>query len=549
MISGLAVAADRGHALCALGRGDEAAAAAERLVDAHRFYEPAWGLLMCSLYHSGRQRDALAAYTRARDVFVSELGLDPPPALAELQRRILDRTLAPPAAAPALVTTPDEPSGSDAPPRLPELPSSLIGRDTEIERVEQLLGSGTRLVTLVGLGGIGKTTVALAVGHRLAAAGTAVAFVDLAGITRAASAMPRLCEAASVRPGADAAADLAQSDPEIVLIADNVEQVDDFATAVAHVVARSRRLTLLVTSRTASRVRAEHLVTIGPLPTTSPSGAASAGQLFVARARQLRGDLELSGRETAVVEICELAGGIPLAIEIAVRRLGHQGPAALLDRLRRQRALLLDGTAAVDVPDRQQSLRTVLDATTALLSPGALGVAAAAVRRQRAGHDQHARGHEVEALGAAELVAVDAPTRTIPDDPILQEALRVGARLQRERRQEAVPESDVRNPWTVEPDQQHQVVPLRAPAARGASDRARQVADVEAERLQHPAEQTVHLEHHPPRRSSTSLVNVASGSRVIRRPRWMSRFSYGIASRWARCSARNVPRVASRGPR
>ena len=83
----------------------------------------------------------------------------------------------------------------------------------------------------------------------------------------------------------------------------------------------------------------------------------------------------MSGSEAAVVEICEIAGGIPLAIEIAVRRLGHLSPDSLLARLRRQRALLLDGTAAVDVPDRQRSLRTVLDATVSLLSPSAVAVA------------------------------------------------------------------------------------------------------------------------------------------------------------------------------
>jgi predicted ATPase len=385
---------------------------------------------MTSLYHSGRQRDALAAFTRARTVFVEELGLDPPPALTELQRQILDRTLEQPAAQAPPVSAQDDPPDVDEV-RLPDLPSSLIGRDGEIERIEQLLDSGTRLVTVVGLGGIGKTTVALAVGHRLAGAGRAVAFVDLAATTRAATALQRMCEAASIQAGADAAADLAHADPELVLIADNVEQVDDIAVAVARLIASTHRLTMLVTSRTALHVRAEHVVTIAPLPTSSSSGAASAGQLFAARARQLRDELEVSGTDAAVVEICELAGGIPLAIEIAARRLGRLSPDSLLDRLRRQRALLLDGSAAIDVPDRQQSLRTVLDATAALLSPGAVALArrlcvvngpitVGTLERIYADHQDHLFDHLDELIDANLVNGPDSDDRVRMPVPVAE---------------------------------------------------------------------------------------------------------------------------------
>lgn len=367
LTSGLSVATDRGAALCSLGRFDEAAAAAEQLVQSHPFYESAWDLLMRALYYSGRQHDALLAFSRARSTFGEQLGLDPPATLAELDRQIFDRSLEPFTPRPAAQI--DELPGGTAP-RLPEPPSGMIGRTAEIERTIESVGEGARLLTFVGLGGIGKTTTALAVGQRLASSGQVVAFADLAAVVESTTAMERMCEAASVQTGADASASLAEADPDLVLIADNVEQVADFPSAVARLLSTTSRLKLIVTSRVALRIRAEHVVPIRPLETSSSSGASDAGLLFVERARQLRDDLTLAGDEDVILEICELAGGIPLAIEVAARRLGHLTPLTLLDRLRRQSVALLDEGGAVDLPDRQHSLRTVLDATSTLLTDG-----------------------------------------------------------------------------------------------------------------------------------------------------------------------------------
>jgi len=372
--SGLSVATDRGAALCALGRSDEAAAAAEQLVETHPFFEPAWELLMRALFYAGRQHDALMAFSRARSTFVEELGLDPPLTLAALERQILDRSLEPIATrADTGATSVETPEPAAA--RLPEPPSGMIGRTTEIDRIVELLGDDARLITLVGLGGIGKTTTALAVGQRLLAAGRAVVFADLAAAVEATGAMERMCEAASVGAGPDAAMSLAEADPDLVLIADNGEQIADFAGAVAALLSATSRLKLIVTSRVALRIRAEHVMPIRPLETSSDAGAADAGLLFVDRARRFRADIDLSGHEAAIEEICELAGGIPLAIEVAAGRLGHLTPVALLDRLRRQSVALLDGHGAVDLPDRQHSLRTVLDATSTLLTDGGAALA------------------------------------------------------------------------------------------------------------------------------------------------------------------------------
>ncbi len=365
--AGLGVAADRGAALCAVGRSADAAALAEQLVESHPFHEPAWELLMQALYYSGRQHDALLAFGRARSTFVEELGLDPPATLVELERQILDRSLEPVATRPQ-VAAPSAELASAAAPRLPQPARGIVGRSAEIERVLELASKGTRLITLTGLGGIGKTTAALAAGHRLASSGRAVVFADLAAAGTATTAMERMCEAASVGAGADAAASLAQADPDLVLIADNGEQIADFPRAMSALVIGSTRLTLIVTSRVALRIRAEHVVPLRPLETSAATGPSDAGLLFIERASRLRDDLDLTGDEAAISQICALTGGIPLAIEVAARRLGHLTPATLLERLRRQSAALLDAKGAADLPDRQHSLRTVLDATSTLLS-------------------------------------------------------------------------------------------------------------------------------------------------------------------------------------
>jgi DNA-binding SARP family transcriptional activator/predicted ATPase len=371
LATGLAVAVDRGVALCSLGRAEEATAAAEALLAEHQFHEPAWELLMRSLYHSGRQHDALLAFGRARRTFVEELGLDPPTALVELERQILDRTV-PALAAPAGEATA---SATPTPVRLPAAPGLVLGRTEVIEQVQQLLTAGARVVTLVGLGGVGKTTVALATGHRLADAGQAVVFVDLADVNDPSHALERMCGNAGMAPGAAPATTLAEADPDVLFILDNAEQVTDVGMTVAQLLAGTTRLRLLVTSRVPLRIRAESLLPIRPFDTSIDGGVSQAGQLFSDRAGRVRRDLHLIGDEEEVMEICRLAGGIPLAIEIAAGRLGHLTLQALADRLRGQPTALLDTRGAADLPDRQQSLRVVLDATTSLLSPGATSMA------------------------------------------------------------------------------------------------------------------------------------------------------------------------------
>ena len=329
---------------------------------------------MRALFYAGRQHDALIAFSRARyDVRGGARPRspgEPRRARAPDPRSIVGAGHS--TRRPRDSERFDSARDLDASARTAQRNDRTHRRDRSHRAV---VGTAARLVTLVGLGGIGKTTTALAVGHRLLATGQAVAFADLAAAVESDGGDRAAVRGGVDQTGTDAATSLAEADPELVLIADNGEQIADFPSAIATLLSTTSRLKLIVTSRVALRIRAEHVMPIRPLETSSDAGAGDAGLLFVDRARRLRADIDLAGDDDAIVEICELAGGIPLAIEVAAGRLGHLTPLALLDRLRRQSVALLDAHGAVDLPDRQQSLRTVLDATSTLLTDGGAALA------------------------------------------------------------------------------------------------------------------------------------------------------------------------------
>jgi hypothetical protein len=133
---------------------------------------------MVALYRSGRQADALDAYRAARRTLVDELGIEPGPALQELERAVLDQSLElHPATAESAPERP--PEGEPTPTSLPPELTSLIGREPEAERVAELTVKH-RLTTLVGPGGVGKTRVAQRIGRDLAGSFEhGVWFVDL----------------------------------------------------------------------------------------------------------------------------------------------------------------------------------------------------------------------------------------------------------------------------------------------------------------------------------------------------------------------------------
>lgn len=140
----------------AAGRHAEVIAELEALVAQEPLRERLHARLMLALYRSGRQADALEAYRHAREVLVEQLGIEPGPELHDVQQAILDQD----PALDAPVMAGERPTER---PSLPDPPTALIGRASELEDIAgQLCDRGTRLLTLLGPGGVGKTRLALA---------------------------------------------------------------------------------------------------------------------------------------------------------------------------------------------------------------------------------------------------------------------------------------------------------------------------------------------------------------------------------------------------
>ena len=276
---------------------------------------------------------------------------------------------------------PTSPPISRGPRPLPAGVTSLVGRAAAIDEVAGLVvQSGVRLITLTGPGGVGKTRLAVAVGQRLNdhfSAGTA--FVPLAAVTDATLVLDAIGRAV----GADLSGTgsplqaLAErlGDGTWLLILDNLEQVLQAVPDVGDLLAICPDVVILATSRTTLGLQAEREYPVSPLPlpptssatTPVPELAASpAVELFVDRARAVRYDFALNAGNAAVVAaICRRLEGLPLAIELAAARIRLLDPAALLDRLTASFDAL--GTASVDVPERQRTLRTTVAWSVGLL--------------------------------------------------------------------------------------------------------------------------------------------------------------------------------------
>ncbi|MDE3086834.1 MAG: DUF4062 domain-containing protein [Acidobacteriota bacterium] len=263
---------------------------------------------------------------------------------------------------------------------LPVGATSLVGRDSDVRDVAELLDqAGTRLVTLTGPGGVGKTRLAMAVAERLADRyGEDMAFVALAPVSDPALVLEAIARSVGADlGGAEAPLEvLAEGfgDDRVLLILDNFEHVVGAATDVGELLSRCPGIVVLATSRTALDLAAEREYPVSPLPVPGDAGTSGcddvagspAAALFVDRARSVRPGFALSpDNAAAVAEICRRLEGLPLAIELAAARTRLLDPQDLLERL----AASLDalGAGAVDLPERQRTLRATVGWSVGLL--------------------------------------------------------------------------------------------------------------------------------------------------------------------------------------
>jgi predicted ATPase/transcriptional regulator with XRE-family HTH domain len=299
-------------------------------------------------------------------------------ALTELASGRAGAAAGPRAASPSA----DSPAPAGAPSTdLPAALTSFIGRERELAATALLLAGGTRLLTLTGPGGSGKTRLALAAAERVRDGyPDGIAFVDLSPVTDPGLVATAIARALGVRESGSHSVPTLLGEflrtRRMLLLLDNFEQVVEGAPLVSELLQGCPALTVLVTSRVVLRVAGEREYAVPPLPVPDPASlpepaalvASPAVALFVQRACAVRPDFALTDdNAAAVASICVRLDGLPLALELAAARVRTLSPQALLARLDHRLALLTGG--ARDLPARQQTLRDTITWSYDLLDP------------------------------------------------------------------------------------------------------------------------------------------------------------------------------------
>jgi predicted ATPase/DNA-binding SARP family transcriptional activator len=365
------------------GNLDQAVAALQLLVAAEPLDEHAHTALMRLFAETGRQHHALEQYDQLLTLLARELGAEPQPATRELMAAIREGRIAELAPPPAAV-----PPTAERPQGLPAPVDELIGRERERAELARLLGT-TRLVTLTGPGGVGKTRLALAVAHDVAAGfPNGAHLTELASIDDPELVLPAIARAVGARevagqPLLDTVIDRLRQQ-RVLLVIDNMEHVASAAPVVAKLLAGCPDLEALITSRGRLKLQGEQEYPLqplalpdAPLALDSQSNSAMTGRaledvpavaLFTRRARAALPAFVLSGgNAAAVAEICRRLDGLPLAIELAAARVRLLPPPELLARLDHPLAVLTGDPR--DAPDRHRTLRATIAWSHDLLTP------------------------------------------------------------------------------------------------------------------------------------------------------------------------------------
>jgi predicted ATPase/DNA-binding SARP family transcriptional activator len=371
---------ERFAALVALGRGAEAVGDLEALVAREPLRERPRLLLMEALSASGRQAEALRVYDAYRLTLADELGVAPSPEIRARHAQLL-------ALDEIDTQVPSAPSAHDRSNEPIALPSraisTLFGREDELASLADRLAE-SRLVSLIGPGGVGKTRLAVEVAHRVAGRfDDGVVFCDLTTVPAAASneaiaevvgAALRVESRSGVHP-ADRVAEVVRRS-HLLLILDNCEHVlDGAAEHVERILGATEHLTVLVTSRERLAVDGETLVPVGPLECGAEMGASAARELFLDRACAAGARLSAED-EPAVDSLCRRLDGLPLALELAATRLHALTLQEVCAGVEESMAVLSGGRRTVA---RHRSLDAALDWSYRLLdddAADALGAAA-----------------------------------------------------------------------------------------------------------------------------------------------------------------------------
>jgi predicted ATPase/DNA-binding XRE family transcriptional regulator len=352
-------------------------------------------------------------------------------------------------------TAAEELSGTSLPVSL----TALLGRDADVRAVRQLLDDRlSRLITLTGPGGVGKTRLALEIARAVSSDQAArVVFVPLASVSNAALAASAIAERfgfsdVTVTDLPRRVRVACQHHPTL-LVVDNFEHVLDAAPLVADLLMTVPSMQALVTSRAPLRVRGEREYAVGPLDLDASAEALAladlalspAVRLFVERARDVHPDFRLtSANGRTVIAICRRLDALPLALELAAPWIKTLTVDGLLRRL--EHDVLLSAEGPRDLPERQRTINATVAWSYQLLEPdeqlafrrfGALpGLFPIDAAAEVLGGRTVPSGTEVALAAAARLIDKSllsrSETSTVPTCPLYQmlETVRAYAAVQ-----------------------------------------------------------------------------------------------------------------------
>ncbi len=350
----------------ALADGDfeTARALAQARCDADPLDEAAHATLIRALSQLGRGGEALAVFARLRRTLSTELGADPGPELLALHQEVLEQK--------GQGATASRPTVKAV--GLSSEPNALLGRDLDVQNICDLLKK-SRVVTVQGPGGAGKTRIVNRIGHLVAEEAAAVYFVELASVRGDDDVLAAVAATLGVgesdvsaggRPKAvysDLRTRLADAlTTDTLVILDNCEHVIDAAAAItADLIAAVDTVRVLTTSRSPLALTAEAVYELPPLRIDETGSAAT--DLFEARAHAIRPGVVT---ETALVaKLCRSLDGLPLAIELAAARVRTLSVQEIYDGLSARFSLLRGGGRSS--PTRHRTLHAVIEWSWALL--------------------------------------------------------------------------------------------------------------------------------------------------------------------------------------